>query len=384
MIDPVVSNTNSAAPAKTDTLLSTRLKSLDAIRGFDMFWIIGAEEIFHTLAEITKAPFWQSISAQFTHPSWDGFHFYDLIFPLFIFIAGVSTPYSIGRKLENGADRQKLMRTVIKRGLILIFLGLIYNNGLTLRPLEEIRFSSVLGRIGISYIFANAIYLYCREYVQIFWFAGLLIAYWLILKFTAAPGFPVGDLTMQGNFASYVDRSILPGRLSLKIHDTVGFFNNIPAVSSALAGILTGSFLRKTSLLPARNALVMATSGIGFLMIALLWDLDFPINKNLWSSSFVLYTTGWSLVLFSLFYYIIDVRGFAKWSFFFTVIGMNSILIYMSDRFIHWSYMNNGFFGWVPQLIQSPYHLVIMATTVLMIKWLFLFVLYRNKMFMRV
>jgi predicted acyltransferase len=384
MTDTALANAALTESTNAGMLSPARLNSLDAIRGFDMFWIIGGEEIFHALAEVTHAPFWIGVSTQFTHPSWNGFRFYDLIFPLFIFIAGVSTPYSIGKKLEQGTSRQKLMLMVVRRGLVLVLFGLIYNNGLKLHPLEDIRFSSVLGRIGISYIFANAIYLYSKEYTQIIWFAGLLVGYWLILKFSAAPGYPAGDLTMEGNFASYVDRSILPGRLSLKIHDTVGFFNNIPAVSSSLAGILTGSFLRKSSLTLERKAIAMAACGIGLIALALLWNLDFPINKNLWSSSFVLYTVGWSLMLFSLFYYVIDVRGISKWSFFFSVIGMNSILIYMSNRFIHWDYMNDGFFGWVPQLIQSPYYLVIMAITLLAIKWLFLFVLYRKNIFMRV
>src|SRR5437868_3851071 len=215
-----------------------RLYSLDALRGFDMFWIMGAEEIFHGLAKATGSPFWGAVSNQFTHPAWNGFHIYDLIFPLFLFLAGVSTPYSVGRELEKGKSRQQLMMRVVKRGIILMLLGMVYNNGLELRPLSDFRFSSVLGRIGIAYMLANIIYLYAKERAQAIWFAGLLIGYWLILKVTSAPGFPPGDLTMEGNFASYVDRTILPGKLSLGIHDTVGFFNNIPAISTALAGIL--------------------------------------------------------------------------------------------------------------------------------------------------
>ena len=189
--------------------IDQRLYSLDALRGFDMFWIMGAEEVFHELAKITGSPFWMGISTQFTHPDWNGFHLYDLIFPLFIFLAGVSTPYSIGRSLADGKTKQQVMLRVIKRGLILVLLGLIYNNGLQIRPLADIRFSSVLGRIGIAYMLANIIYIYAKEKMQIIWFAGLLIGYWLILKLTSAPGFPLGDLTMEGNFASYVDRTIL-------------------------------------------------------------------------------------------------------------------------------------------------------------------------------
>src|SRR3954447_5333756 len=272
----------------SESIQQQRLYSLDALRGFDMFWIMGGEEIFHGLAKATCSPFWEALSIQFTHPSWDGFHIYDLIFPLFLFMAGVSTPYSVGRELEKGKSRQQLMLRIIRRGFILIILGIIYNNGLQLRPLSDIRFSSVLGRIGIAYMLANIIYLYAKERVQVIWFAGLLIGYWLILKFTSAPGYAPGDLTMQGNFASYVDRTILPGKLSLGIHDTVGFFNNIPAISTALSGILTGTFLKKNSLAPTRKAGKLAIAGVLSVGLALLWNLDFPINKNMWSSSFVL------------------------------------------------------------------------------------------------
>src|SRR5690554_6204926 len=108
--------------------IGQRLYSLDALRGFDMFWIMGADALFHNLAKATESPFWQAISTQMDHPAWNGFYFYDLIFPLFLFLAGVATPYSVGRKLEKGESRQKLLLTVIKRGLILVVLGIILNN----------------------------------------------------------------------------------------------------------------------------------------------------------------------------------------------------------------------------------------------------------------
>ncbi len=365
-------------------MTKTRLYSLDALRGFDMIWIMGAEELFHTMAKISPTPFWEGLSAQFEHPIWNGFTAYDLIFPLFIFLAGVSTPYSIGRSLEEGKSKQSLMLRVIKRGLILVLLGMIYNNGLQIRPISDFRFMSVLGRIGISYMFANIIYLYAKEKFHIFWFSGFLICYWLILKFTSAPGFPIGDLTEPGNFASYVDRTILPGKLSRGIHDTVGFFNNIPAISTALAGIMAGSFLKKASMTPSKQARTLAIAGIVSLILSQLWNLDFPINKNLWSSSFVLQTTGLSLLLFSLFYYIIDVRGYKNWAFVFKVIGMNSILIYMSGKFISWSYATKGFFQWVGDLSGDPYNALLMAICVLVVKWVFLYFLYEKKAFLKV
>ncbi|MGF7038247.1 acyltransferase family protein [Mucilaginibacter lappiensis] len=362
----------------------TRLFSLDALRGFDMFWIMGGEEIFHTLAKATGSPFWGSIANQFTHPDWNGFHLYDLIFPLFLFMAGVSTPFSVGRELEKGKSKQQLTIRVIKRAAILVLLGLVVNNGLNIMPISEIRFASVLGRIGIAYMFANIIYLYSSERMQMVWFWFFIIGYWLLLKFTSAPGFAPGDLTMQGNFASYMDRILLPGKLYLGIHDPEGLFSTIPAISTGLLGILTGSLLKKTGLKQIRKVSIMAVTGVIFLIIAQIWNLDFPINKNLWSSSFVMQVGGISLLLMALFYYIIDVLGYKKWAFFFKVIGMNSILIYISGHFIKWQYTTNGFFGWIGQLVGDPYNIVVMAVCFIMVKWLFLYYLYQKKTFLRV
>jgi predicted acyltransferase len=361
-----------------------RLYSLDALRGFDMFWIMGAEEIFHTLAKATGSPFWETIANQFTHPDWNGFHFYDLIFPLFLFMAGVATPYSVGRDLEKGKSKQQLLMRVIRRGLILVVLGIIYNNGLQIRPIAEIRFPSVLGRIGLAYMLANIIYLYSKQKAQIIWFCSLLIGYWLMLKFNSAPGFQRGDLTMEGNFASYIDRMIIPGKLYLGIHDPEGLVSTIPAIGTGLLGILAGTLLKNGSLTQQAKTLRLFITGIAFLALAQLWNLDFPINKNLWTSSFVLNVGGWSLVLLSIFYYIIDVLGYKKWSFFFRIIGMNSILIYISGHFIDWSYATNGFFKWVGQLIGDPFNAVAMVFCYLAVKWAFLYFMYKKNVFLRV
>src|SRR5437763_8435232 len=139
---------------KTTFAPQQRLYSLDALRGFDMFWIMGAEEIVNSLYKATGSSFWGAFSNQLTHPAWNGFHFYDLIFPLFLFLAGVATPYSVGRELEKGKSRRELLMRVIKRGLILVLLGIIYNNGLReIKPISEILFGSVVGRIGFAYMF---------------------------------------------------------------------------------------------------------------------------------------------------------------------------------------------------------------------------------------
>ncbi|MCF8300495.1 MAG: DUF5009 domain-containing protein [Haliscomenobacter sp.] len=366
------------------SFLNNRLVSLDVLRGFDMFWIIGADDIVHGMAKMTKTSFWENFSSQLSHPQWNGFTMYDLIFPLFIFLAGVSTPFSIGKALEEGNSKEKLLIRVFQRGIILIILGIIYNNGLTLKPLEEIRFSSVLGRIGITYIFANIIYLYAKPHWFLSWFAGLLLSYYFLLKFFSAPNFEAGDLTMEGNFASYIDRLLLPGKLSLKIHDTVGFFNNIPAISNSLAGIMVGIFIERNEFSGIKKTLYLAGLGLLSLLLAQLWNVDFPINKNLWSSSFVLQTVGLSLLLFSLFYYIIDVLGYQKWSVFFRVIGVNAILIYMSVKFIDWNFTARKFFEWTYQWVGDSWSMLMIPISILIIKWLFLRILYHYKIFLRI
>jgi predicted acyltransferase len=366
------------------TTPTQRLYSLDALRGFDMFWIAGGEEIFHSLAKITGNSFWQTIADQFEHPAWNGFHFYDLIFPLFLFMAGVATPYSVGKEMEKGVDRQKLLWRVVRRGLVLVLLGLYYNNGAKLHAWSEIRWGSVLGRIGLAYMFANIIYLYTKQRGQLFWFVGLLIGYWLLLAFTAAPGFAPGNLTMEGNIASFIDRSIMPGRLYLKIHDPEGLTSTIPAIGTALLGIQAGQLLKNSPLSGAAKAGRLALAGVISIAGALLWNIVFPINKNLWTSSFVLCVGGISLLLLALFYYVIDVRGYRKWAFFFSVIGMNSIFIYLSGHFIDWHYMTNGFFAWLGQWIGVPWNAFAMVFCLLAMKWVVLYIMYKKKIFLRV
>jgi predicted acyltransferase len=273
---------------------------------------------------------------------------------------------------------------VVIRGLILIVLGMVYNNGIEITPLEQFRFPSVLGKIGASYIFANIIYLYGGKRAQIAWYFGLLIFYWLLLKFTSAPGFPTGDLTEPGNFMSYFDRTVLPGRLSRKIHDTVGLLNLITGTCTVLCGIVTGIYLRTGIDSPSKKARNFLIAGICLLIGAWIWNYDFPINKNLWSSSFVLLTGGLSLLLLSLFYYVIDVKGFRNWTLFFRVIGMNSILIYMAWRFMNWEYTANGFFKWLIQLTGKPYDAVVLSLCVIAVEWMVLYFLYKKKVFLKV
>lgn len=366
------------------TVPTQRLYSLDALRGFDMFWIMGGEEIIHALAKVTGSPVFEGWAHQLTHPDWHGFRFYDLIFPLFLFMAGVATPYSTEREFERGKTREQVLMKVIRRGLVLVLFGIIANNGLELRPIAEIRFGSVLGRIGLAYMFANIIYLYTKEKAQIIWFWGILIGYWLLILVTAAPGFAAGDLTMEGNIISYIDRSIMPGKLYLGIHDPEGVMSTIPAIGTALLGIYAGRLLKNSSWTMTRKAGILGVMGIAFLALGGLWNFAFPLNKNLWTSSFVLWVGGWSLLLLALFYYVIDIKGYRKWAFFFSVIGMNSILIYMSPHFINWSFTTEAVFKWLIQLSGESLAPLTFALCFVGIEWLFLYFMYKQRLFLRV
>ena len=335
------------------------------------------------LAELTgwSIAIWGA--GQMEHMAWDGFRFYDMIFPLFLFIAGVAMPFSLTRRLERGDNKRKLMVHVVRRGLILVVLGIIYNNGL-FWFWGEMRFPSVLGRIGLAYLFAGLIVLNTQWRSQVYWFVGLLLGYWAAMMWIPVPGYGAGQLTVDGNLAAYLDRLLLPGRLARDVHDPEGLLATIPAVSTALMGALTGNMLRSDTLNPNRKAFLMATVGVIFLLLGWLWNPNFPVNKNLWSSSFVLVSGGWSLILLALFYSIIDVWGWKKWAFFFVVIGMNSITIYMAGLLIHFHYTTDAFFGGLLQYLAEPLRLVLWWIGLILIKWAFLYFLYRKKIFLRV
>lgn len=362
-----------------------RLVSLDALRGFDMFWIVGGEGIFHALAKATgwSAAVWAS--SQLEHVKWNGFVFYDMIFPLFLFISGVAMPYSLTKRLERGEDKKKLAVHVVQRGLILVILGIIHNNGLFNLSWTDMRYPSVLGRIGLAYMFAALIFLNVKVRGQVLWFFGLLIGYWAAMKLIPVPGYGAGDLSMEGSLAGYVDRALIPGKLYMGVHDPEGLLSTIPAISTALLGALSGTMLRSERAGSRyRKTALLGAAGVLCLVSGLLWGVVFPINKNLWSSSFVLYAGGWSLILLCLFYGVIDAWGRKGWAFFFVVIGMNSILIYMAGDFIDFAYSTNALFGGLLRAVAEPLQPVFRWIGFILVEWSLLYFLFRRKIFFRI
>lgn len=401
-------------PNSSVTTNTQRLQSLDALRGFDMFWIVSGEGIFHGIASVIKNKYgliqsttdWQisvnenlpvaerffiGISNQLHHSVWNGFTFYDLIFPLFIFIAGISMPFSYGSQLSRAgagmaAAKKKIYRSLFKRTVLLLLLGMVVNGLLQFKGYEHTRFASVLGRIALSCFFAALIFLNTNIRSQISWFAGILLGYWAVMMLVPVPGFGAGVLTPEGNAAGYIDRILLPGKLHRSVYDPEGLLSNIPAIGSAMLGIFTGQFLRNAppKFTPGKKALYLLTAGAALVVAGWLWGLVFPVNKNIWTTSFVLFAGGWSMLLFALFYYIIDVLQFKKWSMPLVWLGCNSILIYMAAHgVINFEATSQFLFGGIFNRLPAAWHDALLWTGVAIIQFAALYFLYRKKWFLK-
>jgi predicted acyltransferase len=379
------------------SLRSSRLVSLDALRGFDMFWIMSGDQIIHQLAKATGWPVLVWMSDQLHHTVWNGFTFYDMIFPLFLFIAGVSMPFSLQKKVQQAGvgavellpvtEKRKIYLSMLRRTITLILLGMVVNGLLKFDGLEHTRFPSVLGRIGLAWFFAGLIYLNTNIRGQIIWLAGLLLGYWALMMWVPVPGYGAGVLTMEGSFESYIDRLLIPGKLHDKVHDPEGVLSTIPAIGTALLGMLTGTFLHRQQpgMSMQKKTLWLVVGGVVLIILGLLWNTVFPINKRLWSSSFVLYVGGLSLLLFALFYYVIDVLGWKRWAFPFVIIGMNSIVIYMAaEGVIDFAYIGNYIFGGLIHLAPVLWQPVLAVVSVTLVQLGLLYFLYRNKLFLKV
>jgi predicted acyltransferase len=366
-----------------------RLISLDALRGFDMFWIMGGEEIAKEAAKLTGWPWLVWFAGQLEHPKWHGFALYDLIFPLFLFMAGVAMPFSFEKRLARGDSKAHLARHVIVRGLVLVFLGMIYNGLLSFdfgNP-HYPRLPSVLGRIGLAYLFAGLIVLNARPRAQFVWIVGLLLAYWSALRFIPVPGYGAANLDKGHNLTDYIDQLLIPGKFYDGDHDPEGLLGTVPAIGTALAGALTGELLKTERWSGYFKTAAMVICALVCLCLAWLWSrdfpLNFPLNKNLWTSSFVLHCAGLSLLLLALFYLVIDVWRLRAWAFFFVVIGSNSILIYMANAMIDFEHTTNFLFKGALRY-TGEYRALLFAIAMVLVEWLFLYILYRKRIFLRV
>ena len=359
-----------------------RVLSIDALRGFDMFWIIGGDALFREIGRRSGTRAGSLIEEQLEHVAWEGFRYYDLIFPLFLFLVGAVLPFSLGKISET--DRRAAYFRIARRTAILFLLGLIAND-LMQFDWPNLRVAGVLQRIAICYGVASIVFLNTRITGQTAIFLAILGGYWLLMTFVGAPGGRAGDLSAEGNLAGWVDRHFLPGRIYEAYYgygDNEGFLSTIPAIATTLLGAMAGQWLR-SSRAGWTKVGGLAIAGAASVALGFLWGGSFPIIKNLWTSSFVLVAGGFSLLLLALFYAIIDVLGFRAWAFVFVVIGSNAILIYVLPGIVDVRGIVDFFLGGAMKY-SGDWAPVVRLAGVLLVEWLFLLFLYRHKIFLRV
>lgn len=365
-------------------IASQRLASIDALRGFDMFWIIGGAVFFRRLAKVWPNSATEMIKQQVSHVSWKGFHFQDLIFPLFLFIVGVTLPFALARRAQRGQSRGGLYLHILKRSLVLILLGMMMN-GLLKFEFADMRWPGVLQRIGICYFFAALVVMHTKWPTQAIVVAAVLLLYWAALALVPVPGFGAGVITPAGCLPTYIDQQLLGGNFIPHYYgygDSEGIISTLPAICTVLLGSLAGHWLRSDNS-PNRKTLGLAAAALACLVAGYNWGQVFPVIKNIWTSSYVLVAGGWSLLLLALFYWVIDVKGYKKWAFFFIVIGANPITIYFLQSFVNFGGIAEFFAGGIAQYagLVKP---VVLALAVLGIKWLFLGFLYQRRIFFKV
>lgn len=358
---------------------SDRLMSLDTLRGVDMFMIAGAQAMTRILTDSTGWRWLEAINAEFEHPEWDGFTFFDLIFPLFMFLAGVSFAFSLNKRIERQDSPVAVHVHIVKRGLFLVLWGLICN-GLLSFDFPNLIYCTVLGRIGLGYMAGAILAMHVRQLPgRLAWCASLLFGYWAAMTLIPVPEFGAGDLTPGHTLASYIDRMLVPGRLYATVRDPNGLLATLPSIVNVLAGIMTGELLRRTDRSGRQKVTTMFLVGTACWGMGQVWDSRFPINKNLWSSSFVMVTVGWSLMLLAVFYLVIDVWKIRRWTLLFVVIGMNPLLIYVAQQFIA--------FRDIAHLLlhdeQTKLHPFFIEAVMFSMKWTMLYALYRRGIFWR-
>jgi predicted acyltransferase len=361
-----------------------RLLSIDALRGFDMFWIVGGDALVTAWARWAGGPSRDVIVTQLEHVPWEGFHFYDLIFPLFLFVVGAVIPFSLGKLRERGEVGAALYWRIARRVALLFALGLLCNGVLQL-DFANLRVAGVLQRIAVCYGCAALIALHTGVRGQAVLTAAILLGYWALLALVPAPGSAPGDYTMEGNLPGYLDRHYLPGKIMKEYYgygDNEGLLSTLPAVATALLGVLAGHWLRSGHS-PPFKVLGLALAGVLSLLLGTAWGGWFPVIKNLWTSSYVLVAGGWSLLLLAFFYGVLDVLRLRRWAFFFTVIGANAITIYVVPRFVDFHKIADFFLGGVGRH-SGAFGPVVLALGVVAAEWLFLLYLYRRRIFLRV
>jgi predicted acyltransferase len=411
-------------PASPAAATSQRLLSLDALRGFDMFCIVGADSLVYALHRMAQAgghtgtgfSLTGFLACELDHADWIGFHFYDLVFPLFVFIAGISIVFSLGKTIRQ-AGRAAALKRIFRRSVLLFLLALFYSGGFT-HPWPDMRLMGVLNRIALCYFFAGLLFCFCRPRTMIAAAVALLAGYWALLTFVpirniqlekgaleevarkrGVPFDPkalfyattervTGRFDKGLNLADHIDFQYLPGRLYDTYFDPEGILSTLPAIVTCLLGVFTGLLLVNPSFNDPQKVVCLLAGGLVLAALGWAWSAQLPVIKKIWTPSYVLVAGGYSAVLLGAFYWIVDVAKWRAWCQPFVWMGMNSITIYMTQN------MLGGFTGLSRRLAGGDIHaffddrlhgsgdLVLAIIGLLLAFWLVHF-LHRRKIFLR-
>ena len=382
--DTMATVTRVQSPAATAT---KRMLSLDVLRGVTIAFMI--------MVNNNGGHAWWP----FEHSAWNGWTPTDLVFPTFLFVVGVSIVFSMESRLSRGVAPSAMLPHILRRFVILFCLGL-FVNGFPTFPWAHLRIYGVLQRIAICYLIASLLYLWDRRATsKIVILVGALVGYWIIMRYVPVPGYGVPGrdiplLDKDANMVAWLDRHIFPGRLYEGVRDPEGLLSNLPALGTTLLGMLTAMWLRTNRTL-RQKWLGVLTGGIVCILLGELWNPWFPINKKLWTSSYVLFAAGVSLLVWAILMWFSEVRGWNKgWTTFWLVFGMNAIGAYVLSEVlaalgwtIHVGNMSlqQSVYGHIfagihpPGLASLCYSICFM-----LVCWAIMLILYRRKIFLKV
>jgi predicted acyltransferase len=378
-----------AESARGDLLTAgSRLVSLDVFRGITIAGMV----------LVNNPGTWSSIYWPLAHAEWHGWTPTDLIFPFFVFIVGVAIPLAFGRRTESGGSKRDLYWKIARRTLIIFALG-IFLAGFPHFQLSTIRIPGVLQRLAVCYLFASIIFLNTKVRIQVVITLALLLIYWFVMTHVHAPGFSSGDLSKEGSLASFVDRTIFGPHIwkQGKVYDPEGLLSTIPAIATAMFGVLTGQWIR-TNKTPYEKVAGMFVAGACCVVIGWCWNPFFPINKSLWTSSYVFFTGGLALEFLALCYWIIDIKKYQRWAKPFVVFGVNAIALFVGTGLmarsmglikLPWGDTTISLQGWIFQKLflawLSPIHASLAYAIAFILLWLgLMWILYNRKIFIKV
>jgi predicted acyltransferase len=330
-------------PGAASSSASPRMVSVDALRGFDMFWLVGGTGLGLAVVKMFGPRVQELLLPQLDHRKWEGCTFYDVIFPLFVFMVGMSVLFSVER-IRHERTVGAVYRRILRRFVLMFLLGLVYYGGLR-NSWPDLRLLGVLQRLALCYLATAILYYHCRPRTLIAVFALLLLGYWALLSFVPVPDTGRTGFTEAVNWTRYVDERFLPGKKYNGTWDANGLLSTLPAIGTCLMGLFAALALKSRGLSEGAKLACFIVGGTALIALGWLWNLQCPVIKKLWTPSYVLVTGGYSLVLLGFFYLVIDVWGFRKWAAPLVWIGANPLTIYMARNLVDFNKLANRLVG---------------------------------------